>query len=36
MVHVDVFGESLGGWDGKKGEYAELERSGKQVSPLEA
>ncbi|MDB4419218.1 hypothetical protein N9291_01300 [bacterium] len=28
MVHIDVFGESLGRWDCKKGKYAELERSG--------
>ena len=28
MVHVDRFGISLGGWDGKKQKYAEFERSG--------
>ncbi|MGC6427675.1 MAG: hypothetical protein ACON5H_11870 [Akkermansiaceae bacterium] len=28
MVHIDRFGKSLGGWDGKKEKYAEFERSG--------
>ena len=28
MVHVDRFGKSLGGWDGKRQKYAEFERSG--------
>lgn len=32
MVHVDVFGEFLGGRDGKKGKYAELECSGSRYS----
>ncbi|MDB4354122.1 hypothetical protein N9Z02_02345 [Akkermansiaceae bacterium] len=28
VVHIDIFGQSLGGWDKKDQKYAEFERSG--------